>query len=144
MLKGCPAGERDVVVTIDADLCFHETSWDIVIASTSTVVASIGSLPNDGVHSWSNCLPAGDYTFTIYDSYGDGMAPKSSKAPSSQAPNSTNPNGSYKLSVDGDQKFNVNGIDFGASDSRDFTVPSVSTNETILICNIYNCKYSHD
>ena len=32
-----------------------------------------GGLPHDGVHTWFNCLPDGDYTFTIYDSAENGM-----------------------------------------------------------------------
>ena len=46
-----------------------------------------------------------------------------------------------KVIIDGQEEELKN---FGESESRDFTVAPVSTNETILICNIYNCKYSHD
>ena len=129
----CPAGERFVVVTIDTDGFPQDTSWKIFNKSTSAVVASIGSLLYDGVHTWSNCLPGGNYTFTIYDSNEDGMNYFGDTY-----------YGSYKLSVNNVPEFEINGKNFGDSDSIDFTVPSVSTNEKILICNIYNCKYSHD
>ena len=73
VLSSCPSGQSDVVVEIDGDVWSGETSWDIVIAGTSTVVAPGGNLSNSGFHTWSLCLPGGDYTFTIYDSFGDGM-----------------------------------------------------------------------
>ncbi|GFH43716.1 hypothetical protein CTEN210_00189 [Chaetoceros tenuissimus] len=112
VLQGCAAGESDVVVTIDADRYPGETSWKIFNAGTSTAVASVGtySLTHDGVHTWSNCLPAGDYTFTIYDRYGDGFCLCSRCE------------GFFKVSVDGVEKFKVNGYNFGFFVSRDFTV----------------------
>ena len=122
-LQGCAAGESDVVVTIDADSFPGETSWDIVTAGTSTQVASGGDLTHKGVHTWSNCLPGGDYTFTIYDTVGDGLACDDDDSPKF-----------FSVTVDGIQKFKVNddsGLDFGESTSRDFTVPTVSI---LLIC----------
>ncbi len=62
---GCDLTE--VVVDIVPDSYPGETSWDIAEAATGDVVA--GGDADGG----TACLAAGDYVFTIYDSWGDGM-----------------------------------------------------------------------
>ena len=58
-------GQSDVVVTIDADFCHYETSWDIVIAGTSKVVVAVGQeLTYIGVHTWTVCMPNGCLLYT--------------------------------------------------------------------------------
>lgn len=65
----------DFKLSIVADSYASETSWDIK-DSSSTVVASGGPYDDDtaGQEYVSNIsLPGGDYTLTMYDSYGDGL-----------------------------------------------------------------------
>lgn len=113
--EGCSyIGQSDIVVTIDADIFPGETSWEIFNASTSSAVASGGGLNNRGVHIWRLCLPAGDYTFKIYDSYGDGLSDNDGVSQF------------FSIIVDGVEEFKVDGYDFGDSHSEDFTVLTVS------------------
>ena len=62
-------------IIINLDQYQSETSWDI--KDTSGVVVATGngywSEPQYGVVIEQRCLPAGNLTFTIYDSYGDGL-----------------------------------------------------------------------
>lgn len=51
-----------------------ETSWDLVEDATGTVLYSNGSLESESHHISNWCLGNGCYTFTVYDSYGDGMS----------------------------------------------------------------------
>jgi hypothetical protein len=73
----CPACPpcTDVTVSINLDNYPQETSWQIT-NSSGTVVASggtYGSLPDGSNVTEVNCLTDGCYTFTIFDSFGDGI-----------------------------------------------------------------------
>jgi hypothetical protein len=62
-------------IIINLDQYQGETSWD-VRDSTGLVVANgsgYWSQPDYGIVEEQRCLPAGNLTFTIYDSYGDGL-----------------------------------------------------------------------
>jgi len=62
-------------IVINLDQYQNETSWDVK-DSTGFIVASgsgYGYQPQYGVVVEQRCLPTGDLTFTIYDSYGDGI-----------------------------------------------------------------------
>jgi len=63
-------------IIINLDQYQNETSWDV--KDTNGVVVASGngywSQPDYGVVLEQRCLPAGDLTFTMYDSYGDGLA----------------------------------------------------------------------
>ena len=62
-------------IIINLDQYQSETSWDVK-DSTGLVVADgsgYGSQPQYGIVTEQRCLPVGDLTFTIYDSYGDGI-----------------------------------------------------------------------
>jgi len=62
-------------IIINLDQYQGETSWDVK-DSTGLVVADgsgYWSEPQYGVVTEQRCLPVGDLTFTIYDSYGDGL-----------------------------------------------------------------------
>jgi hypothetical protein len=50
-----------------------ETSWDLVEDATGDVLYSNGSLESETHHVSNWCLGQGCYTFTVYDSYNDGM-----------------------------------------------------------------------
>ena len=62
-----------VSITIQGDGYGEETTW-LVRDSSNAVVA--GSAPLQGAYPYVEAflpLPVGDYTFTIYDSFGDGI-----------------------------------------------------------------------
>lgn len=92
-----------VKVTVTTDRYGNENSWEIKDAS-GTVVMSGNGFGNSQTYTSSKEL-SGCYTFTIKDSYGDGMC-------------CTYGNGSYKLEVNG----NVvkSGGSFSSSESTEF------------------------
>lgn len=51
-----------------------ETSWDLVEDATGDVLYSNGTLEGETHHISNWCLGHGCYTFTVYDSFGDGMS----------------------------------------------------------------------
>jgi hypothetical protein len=65
----------DVTLTLKLDNYPEETSWTIKNGSGTTVASggTYGSSPDGSTITATNCLPAGCYTFTINDSYGDGI-----------------------------------------------------------------------
>ncbi|SHH03755.1 hypothetical protein [Winogradskyella jejuensis] len=91
---------NDVVVTINPDNYPGETSWEITDADDMVVASggSTGATVN---------LADGCYTFTIFDSFGDGIC-------------CAYGNGSY--SVDCSIINHASGASFGASESTDFCV----------------------
>ncbi len=65
----------DVNLTIVLDNYPGETSWTIKTSAGTTVASggTYGSLAAGSTFTETNCLDAGCYTFTINDSYGDGI-----------------------------------------------------------------------
>ena len=64
------------IININLDQYPSETSWDITDSLGNTIISG-GTYPN--VQNYQpqfivNCLPVGELTFTIYDTYGDGIA----------------------------------------------------------------------
>ena len=85
-----PLNPFTVLLTIEVvtDTWQGETSWDLVDMGTGDLVASIaeGELTEANTsYTWDIEIPHGNYSFTIYDSFGDGI----------YAP------GGYALSLDG-------------------------------------------
>jgi len=62
-------------IIINLDQYQSETSWDVKDTAGVVVAAGSGywSEPQYGIVTEQRCLPTGDLTFTIYDSYGDGI-----------------------------------------------------------------------
>jgi hypothetical protein len=62
-------------LTLKLDNYPEETSWTIKNQSGATVASggTYGSSPDGSTITATNCLTAGCYTFTINDSYGDGI-----------------------------------------------------------------------
>ena len=62
-------------IIINLDQYQGETSWDVKDSTGLVVAGGSGywSEPQYGVVTEQRCLPVGDLTFTIYDSYGDGL-----------------------------------------------------------------------
>ncbi len=54
-----------------------ETTWDLIDNATNNIIYSGGSYPDGATvhHITDLCLGGGCYTFTIYDAFGDGLAP---------------------------------------------------------------------
>ncbi len=73
IFKVCP--ETDVVeLSISFDGYAGETSWDLTDSSGNVIEsAAYDSSYNNTSIVQELCLPDGTYTFTIYDSYGDGL-----------------------------------------------------------------------
>ncbi len=76
----CPTGSCEpITITVDPDCFGTEVSW--TLNSTTGVnygSAAAGTYPNvtplgGSVYTYNGCLPDGCYTFTINDTYGDGM-----------------------------------------------------------------------
>jgi hypothetical protein len=91
----------------------EETTWELLLTSSSSSSAKeyifVNSTePLEGVYDGSLCLPEGQYQFTIYDSYGDGMCCKHGE-------------GSYNLTSYGEVI--VQGGAFGASEMTTFDIP---------------------
>ena len=64
------------LVNINLDQYPSETSWDIKDSLGNTIVSGgpYINVPNYQPQFMVNCLPVGELTFTIYDSFGDGLA----------------------------------------------------------------------
>ena len=69
-----------VNVSLQSDQYGGETSWDIVSVSTGMIVESSPPIYGDTFTETLVTLPAGVYTFIIYDSYGDGFVVPSERA----------------------------------------------------------------
>lgn len=105
IVEVCPTANQ-CTLTIHFDGYSEEESWDIK-DSTNMIVAS-NSYPA-GVSSTVEdvCLPDGTYTFTIYDSYGDGLYDGVTT-------------GTYELKF-GNTVFASGSGNFGSSESTTFT-----------------------
>ena len=113
----CVCDGVDVTVSITFDNYPEETSWQIT--DGGSVVASGGtyaSSPDGSTLEVSQCLPDGCYTFTIFDSYGDGIC-------------CSYGSGSYVVT---DEFGNVlaSGASFGSSDGGNFCVSGVGPQPT--------------
>ncbi|HIB31538.1 MAG TPA: hypothetical protein EYO45_00285, partial [Candidatus Marinimicrobia bacterium] len=89
-----PLNPFTILLTIEVvtDVWQGETSWDLVNMDTGELVASIaeGDLTEANTsYTWDFDIPHGNYSFTIYDSFGDGI----------YAP------GGFALSLDGETIF---------------------------------------
>ncbi|MBT1701697.1 reprolysin-like metallopeptidase [Chryseosolibacter indicus] len=100
----------NVTLTLKLDNYPEETSWSIKNLSGATVASggAYGSSPDGSTITATNCLPAGCYTFTINDSYGDGIC-------------CTYGNGSYVLN-DASGTTLVSGSSFTTSATHNFCV----------------------
>lgn len=98
-------------VSVTTDNYGSETSWQLT-DSSNTVLASGSGYSNNTNYQENVCLEDGDYTFTIDDSYGDGICCSWG-------------NGSYDITVGG--QVVASGGSFGRTESKSFTVGSGNT-----------------
>ena len=94
----------DVALSLTTDNYGSETSWELRNAA-GTVVESGSGYANNTTYTFNWSLPADDYTFEIFDSYGDGIC-------------CSYGNGSYSLSSGGTTF--ASGGDFGSSEQQNF------------------------
>lgn len=107
--------DNEVTVTVTTDNYPSETSWTIK-DSDGTTVASGGSYSSQGTaYNTTACLPDGCYTFTINDSYGDGLC-------------CSYGNGSY--SVTGPDGSVASGGSFSSSESTEFCLGDSNPGDT--------------
>lgn len=104
----------DVTLTLTTDNYGSETSWQVT-NSAGTVVESGNGYGNNTTYTFNWTLPADNYTFTINDSYGDGICCSFG-------------NGSYELSSGG--TVFASGGSFGSSDTQTFCTEGGTTGGT--------------
>jgi hypothetical protein len=105
---GGACNDTEVSIDLTTDQYASETTWTLTNASGS-VVASNGSLSNNTSYSETLCLPDGCYTFTINDSYGDGIC-------------CTYGNGSYGITNDATGADLGSGGSFASSETQNFCI----------------------
>lgn len=108
--------DNTVTLRITFDNYPEETSWDIKNSSNAVVASggTYGSQPDGSTLFEDICLADGDYTFTIYDSYGDGIC-------------CSYGSGSYELTSGGTTL--ASGGSFGSSEATPFTLGSGPANQ---------------
>ena len=104
----CPCPESPLTLSITLDNYPEETSWSIMDVNNAIVASggTYGTAADGSTISETINLSTGDYTFTINDSYGDGIC-------------CTYGPGSYRL-VDANGLIIASGGDFGTSESSLF------------------------
>lgn len=100
----CPNGTTEVGVSFLFDDWASEISWEITDGDGNVVAEGGGYANGTSSFMMPVCLAPGNYTFTVYDDYGDGI-----------------PGGSGTLTANGAQLGSIGG-NFGVSDSFDFTI----------------------
>ncbi len=101
----------DVTLTLVVDNYPEETSWTITNDGSSTVASggTYNSTPDGSTVIETACLDAGCYTFTMNDSYGDGIC-------------CSYGSGSYELTEDGSGTSLASGGSFGSTATHSFCV----------------------
>ncbi|MBL6444977.1 M4 family metallopeptidase [Fulvivirga sp. 29W222] len=108
-----------VTLTLVFDNYPEETSWTLTNSSGTTVASggTYGSEPDGSTLTETFNLAAGDYTFTINDSYGDGIC-------------CSYGNGSYTLTDNGSGETLASGGSFGSSDQANICVDGGGSADT--------------
>ncbi|OSY89080.1 hypothetical protein WH52_05165 [Tenacibaculum holothuriorum] len=103
--------DNEVTFSLTFDNYASETSWSITNASGATVASGngYGSSNNGTTITEELCLPDGCYTFTINDSYGDGICCAY---------------GSGSYSITGSSGSLASGGSFGSSETKEFCLGS--------------------
>ncbi len=118
----------EVNLSITFDNYPEETSWKIKQGGTTVAQGgTYGNQADGSTRNFTSCLPAGCYTLTMYDTYGDGIC-------------CSYGNGSYTLSAGGATL--ASGGNFNASQSTNFcvgtngmVVPELAENDMALKVN---------
>ena len=113
--------EGDMTLTINFDDFGSETSWEIRDLDSQTVVAQGDGYAGETVYTEDFNLPDGNYAFTIFDDFGDGIC-------------CTWGNGSYSLVTAGGQVV-AEGGEFGEFEQTNFCVSDDTTFAGVLPLN---------
>jgi endonuclease I len=97
---------NDVAFSLVTDNYGYETSWTLMNANNQEVARG-DSYDNSANYNENFCLADGDYSFTINDSYGDGICCNFG-------------NGSYDLSLAGTAL--ISGSSFASTETKNFTL----------------------
>ena len=104
-----------ITITVDGDqyVGIDNTRWELRDPDGNLIAS--GDVTSSGVESWDVAVPAeGDFTFTIIDDYGDGLA-------------GGNP-ASYSIAIDGTEVLNSGANpNFGTTTTETFTVETTTT-----------------
>ena len=123
------AGSSTITINIDLDQDENETSWTLVDPSGTTIGSGGTYLNADELISQSFTVSTtGNYTFTIFDSFGDGLA----------RTGGSNSNGfaNYSIAVDGTNVFtSANNPNFGSVSIHTFGV-------SVPYANVFSCLTS--
>jgi hypothetical protein len=103
---GNSCSTNEIAFNLTTDTYGYETSWTLTNASNQEV-ANGGSYASSTDYNENFCLADGDYTFTINDTYGDGIC-------------CTYGNGAYDISLGGTSL--ISGGSFASSESKTFTL----------------------
>ena len=109
-----PASEPeciDLSVKLNFDMYPQDTRWDITQGG-AVAVASLPYAAGTLEDEQELCLPSGDYVFTIYDVYQDGMCCKWGE-------------GKYSVTTGVAGQVIKEGAEFGASESTTFSLPMI-------------------
>lgn len=114
----------DFVVEVQTDNYPAETSWELTDHGGNQIAGiNAGDLSGQNtMYSWDMELEMGSYTFTIYDSYGDGICCDYGQ-------------GYYNLILNGTQI--ATGGDFGSSESVTFNTEDAARDRDLLGYNIW-------
>jgi len=122
---GSGGGCENTTLSITFDNYPEETSWKIKDGS-GTVVFSGGTYGSEADGSTKTipiCIDPGCYTFTIYDSYGDGIC-------------CSYGNGSYSYTQDSDSTVLASGASFTSSEATNFCISAHSSHRSGAHTNI--------
>lgn len=100
-----PCAFNEVTLILAFDDYASESTWELLDVSDEVIASGGPWADGDASASATFCLEDGTYTFTMYDSYGDGIA----------AP------GGATMTLNGEDLFTITG-DFGTSKSETFTL----------------------
>ncbi|WP_421704582.1 Hint domain-containing protein [Aliiroseovarius sp.] len=104
-----------ITITVDGDqyVGVDNTRWELRDPDNNLIAS--GTVTSSGVESWDVAVPAeGDFTFTMLDDYGDGLAGGNTA--------------SYTIEIDGTEVVNSGANpNFGSSVTETFTVETTTT-----------------
>ena len=115
----CPCN-NNLQLTIVLDNYPEETSWEVTDANGAVWFSggTYGSLPDGATVTENICLPDGCFTFTIFDSFGDGIC-------------CSYGNGSYTLVNTDNGTTIASGGSFGSSEATNFCLTAVTCSDGI-------------
>ncbi len=101
----CPPGQTTFQVFIQPDQFYYETTWELTDSNGDVIFS--GEVPSQNSYNFSDCIwsSSGCLTFTIYDSFGDGILDP----------------GGYQVVVGGEEV--ASGSNFGSLESTDINCP---------------------